>query len=139
MTGPFEPLHEVDEKDLAWVVIQSGDREAKYEQQHRLDAKGRYWAKSETPDARETQVGTWLGKARKLPVLRYPDAQPDKPAVKLDLVYKDEKGKVLAHFEVAPREGQPPLVRSERTRLWAESDKTRVDEILGELDAILRP
>lgn len=132
-------LHEVDEKELAFVVVESGDREAKYEQQHRLDAKGRYWSKPDSPDARETQVGTWLGKARKLPILRYPEAQPaTPPAVKLGLVYKDEKGKVLARFDVAPREGLPPLVRSERTRLWAESDKTRVDEILGELDAILR-
>ena len=132
-------LHEVDDKELAFVEVESGDRNAKYEQQHRLDAKGRYWSKPDSPDARETQVGTWLGKARKIPVLRYPDVQPaTPPPVKLGLVYKDEKGKVLARFDIAPREGLPPLVRSERTRLWAESDKTRVDEVLGELDAILR-
>jgi hypothetical protein len=131
-------LHEVEDKDILRVVVKSGDREAKFEQQHPLDAKGRYWAKPETPDTRETQLGTWLGKARKLPVVRYPDEQPASIAPKLELVYTDAKGKELARFALAPREGQAPLVRTDRTRVWAESDKTRVDELLGELDAILR-
>lgn len=131
-------LHEIDDKDLVTLVVKSGDREAKFQQQHPLDAKSRYWAKPETPDTRETQLGTWLGKARKLPVVRYPDEQPASVAAKLELVYSDAKGKELARFALAPREGQPPLVRTDRTRVWAESDKTRVDELLGELDAILR-
>jgi hypothetical protein len=131
-------LHEIEDKDLVTLVVTSGEREIEYVQQHPLDAKGRYWSKSDSPDTRETQVGTWLGKARKLPVLRYPDEQPANVTPKLSLRYLDAKGKELARLDVATREGLPPLVRSERTRQWAESDKTRVDEVLGELDAILR-
>lgn len=131
-------LHEIDDKELVTLVVKSGDREAKFEQRHPLDAKGRYWAKPETPETRETQLGTWLGKARRLPVVRYPDEQPASLTTKLELVYTDAKGKELARFALAPREGLPPLVRTDRTRVWAESDKTRVDELLGELDAILR-
>lgn len=131
-------LHEIDDKELVTLVVKSASGEATYEQQHPLDAKGRYWAKPETPNERETQVGTWIGKARKLPVLRYPDEQPANVTSKLTLRYLDAKGKELAQLDVATRDGLPPLVRSERTRQWAESDKTRVDELLGELDAILR-
>ena len=130
-------LHELDDKEVAAVTVKAGEREAKFVQQHRRDVKARFWAKPETPEARETQVATWLGKARRIPVLRYPqdlgDVKPD-----LSLVYADEKGKELGRFEVATREGQPPLVRSDRTRAWAESDKTRVEELLGDVDAILR-
>lgn len=130
-------LHELDDKEVAGVTVKSGDREAKFLQQHRLDAKARFWSKPDSPDARETQFATWLGKARRIPVLRYPQDLGDVNP-KLSLVYADEKGKELARIEVAPRDGQPPLVRSDRTRAWAESDKTRVEELLGELDAILR-
>lgn len=131
-------LHEIEDKDVITLVVKSGDREAEYQQQNPLDAKGRYWSKPDSKETRETQVGTWVGRARKLPVLRYPDEQPANVTPKLSLRYLDAKGRELARLEVATREGQPPLVRSERTRQWAESDKTRVDEVLGELDAILR-
>lgn len=131
-------LHDIDDKDLVTLTVKSGDREATFEQQHPLDVKGRYWAKPDSPETRETQVGTWLGKARRLPVVRYPDEQPASIEPSLELVYADAKGKELARFALAPREGQPPLIRTDRTRVWAESDKTRVDELLGELDAILR-
>ena len=131
-------LHDLEDEDVTTLLVKSGDREAKYVHQNRLDRRARYWAKEATPETRETQVATWLGKARRLPVLRYPDTQPDSPDVKLALVYKDESGKELGRFEVAPRDGEPPLIRTDKTRIWAESDKVRVDELLGELDAILR-
>lgn len=130
-------LHELDDKEIAGVTVKSGDREAKFVQQHRLDPKGRYWSRPESPEARETQVATWLGKARRIPVLRYPQELGDVEPTLL-LVYADEGGKELGRFEVATRDGQPPLVRSDRTRQWAESDKSRVEELLGEVDAILR-
>lgn len=130
-------LHELDDKEIATVTIRAGDREAVYEQQQRHDPKGRYWAKPDSKDTHETQLATWLGKTRRLPVLRYPESVPSTVVPAVSLVYRDDGGRELARLEVAANGGQP-LVRTERTRQWAESDKVRVDELLGEVDAILR-
>ena len=101
-------LHGFDDKELAQVTVRGGTREAVDPQQHRPHAKARFWSKAATPQTPDSQAGTWVGKARRLPILRYPTEQPDGPAVKLSLVYADEGGKQLARMDLAFREGLPP-------------------------------
>lgn len=134
-------VHNMPEKDIAEIDVSSGGRNVVYEQRNRSSARDRFWTRKtdEKNPAKDEQFKTWLGKVRRLPIAQYPDPQPESdPPVKITLVYKDADGKEMGKLELAPGDGdRRPMVRTEKTRVWAEVNQTRADEVLSEVEAIL--
>jgi hypothetical protein len=124
------------------IEVSSGRRTASYTQHNRMAAKDRFWSRTELDEPKKSeQFRTWMGKLRRTPVVKYlaeeeQPAQDSRPILRLSYLGEDKKE--LAFYELLKPEGEKiPLVRSEETHVWVQTNAQFVDEVMAEVDAIL--